>query len=146
MGTQRGTDRSEIRYSIISSPDFYFNKMTNTDNVIKKEKISLPSVLIFTGSILIQILGVSLWPLTNGFTELLPTLACVLAQLTGNFMFCRLLYKGVPLSFLIPLGSAIMPLVVSTIGVLVYGESVSVLKIVLLVIACSLIALSGRMR
>lgn len=120
--------------------------MTNTDNVIKKEKISLPSVLIFTGSILIQILGVSLWPLTNGFTELLPTLACVLAQLTGNFMFCRLLYKGVPLSFLIPLGSAIMPLVVSTIGVLVYGESVSVLKIVLLVIACSLIALSGRMR
>lgn len=146
MGTQRETDRSEIRYSIISSLDFYFNKMTNTDNVIKKEKISLPSVLIFTGSILIQILGVSLWPLTNGFTELLPTLACVLAQLTGNFMFCRLLYKGVPLSFLIPLGSAIMPLVVSTIGVLVYGESVSVLKIVLLVIACSLIALSGRMK
>lgn len=120
--------------------------MTNIDNAIKQGKISLSSALIFIGSILFQIAGISLWPLTNGFTEFLPTLGAIAGQLIGNFMFCRLLYKGVSLSLLVPLGSAAIPLVVSTIGILVYGESVSVLKIVLLISACSLIAFAGKMK
>lgn len=57
-----------------------------------------------------------------------------------------MLYKGVALSFLIPLGSAVMPLVVSMLGIFVYGESVSVLKIMLLVVACALIGIAGKMK
>lgn len=120
--------------------------MENTNQINQSEKISLTSALIFVGSILIQIIGISLWPLTNGFTVVLPVIAAIAAQLIGNFMLCRLLYKGVTLSFLIPLSSAAVPLVVSAIGVLYYGETVSTLKIILLISACSLIALAGRMK
>jgi multidrug transporter EmrE-like cation transporter len=123
-----------------------YNLMETTTQPIQPEKIALSSVLIFAGSILIQIAGISLWPLTNGFTIIWPTLAAIAAQLIGNFMFCRLLYKGVSLSFLIPLGSAAIPLVVSAIGFTLYGESVSILKVILLVGACSLIGFAGRMK
>lgn len=85
-------------------------------------------------------------PLTTGYTKFWPTLASILTLLLGSLLFCRMLYKGVALSFLIPLGSAVMPLVVSMLGIFVYGESVSVLKIMLLVVACALIGIAGKMK
>lgn len=60
--------------------------------------------------------------------------------------FCRMLYKGVALSFLIPLGSAVIPLVVSMLGIFVYEESISALKITLLIVACALIGIAGKMK
>lgn len=39
-----------------------------------------------------------------------------------------------------------MPLVVSMLGIFVYGESVSALKITLLVVACALIGIAGKMK
>jgi len=120
--------------------------MENTNQAIKTKKISSVSALIFIGSILIQILGISLWPLTRGFTELWPTLASIAAQLIGNFMLCRLIYKGVPLSVLLPLASAAIPLTASAVGIIFYGESASILKVILLISACMLIALAGRMK
>lgn len=55
-----------------------------------------------------------------------------------------MLYKGVALSFLIPLGSAVIPLVVSMLGIFVYEESISALKITLLIVACALIGIAGK--
>jgi small multidrug resistance pump len=117
--------------------------MTNTDNVIKKEKISLPSVLIFTGSILIQILGVSLWPLTKGFTKVLPTIIVCVAQIIGLWLFNRVIVSGVELSLLVPFAAATFPLVLVLIGIFIYKEKASLLKIFTLIGACVLIAVAN---
>ena len=96
--------------------------------------------------IVLQIVGMSLFPLTAGYTKFWPTLASILALLLGSSLFCRMLYKGVALSFLIPLGSAVIPLVVSMLGIFVYEESISALKITLLIVACALIGIAGKMK
>lgn len=114
---------------------------------IEHQKTASPTtVLLFSGAIVLQIVGMSLFPLTTGYTKFWPTLASILTLLLGSLLFCQMLYKGVALSFLIPLGSAVMPLVVSMLGIFVYGESVSALKITLLVVACALIGIAGKMK
>lgn len=117
--------------------------MTQTEH---KERISLVTVFLFTGAILLQIVGMALFPLTAGYTNFWPTIASVLSLLLGSLLFCRMLYKGVKLSFLIPLGSAVMPLAVSGLGIIIYGESVSMLKVTLLVVACILIGIAGKIK
>lgn len=117
--------------------------MTQIEN---KETVSPVTILLFTGAILLQIIGMALFPLTAGYTTFWPTIASVLSLLLGSLLFCRMLYKGVKLSLLIPLGSAVMPLAVSGLGMIVYGESVSVWKVSLLVVACILIGVAGRMK
>lgn len=102
--------------------------------------------IAFSGAIVLQIVGMSLFPLTAGYTKFWPTLASILALLLGSSLFCRMLYKGVALSFLIPLGSAVIPLVVSMLGIFVYEESISALKITLLIVACALIGIAGKMK
>ena len=109
---------------------------------IEHQKTASPTtVLLFSGAIVLQIVGMSLFPLTAGYTKFWPTLASILALLLGSSLFCRMLYKGVALSFLIPLGSAVIPLVVSMLGIFVYEESISALKITLLIVACALIGI-----
>ena len=113
---------------------------------IEHQKTASPTtVLLFSGAIVLQIVGMSLFPLTAGYTKFWPTLASILALLLGSSLFCRMLYKGVALSFLIPLGSVI-PLVVSMLGIFVYEESISALKITLLIVACALIGIAGKMK
>lgn len=113
---------------------------------IEHQKTASPTtVLLFSGAIVLQIVGMFLFPLTTGYTKFWPTLASILTLLLGSLLFCRMLYKGVALSFLIPLGSAVIPLVVS-MRIFVYGESVSALKITLLVVACALIGIAGKMK
>lgn len=58
----------------------------------------------------------------------------------------RLTASGVPLSILIPFTSALVPLAVSTVGVLVYGEPASLLRVVLLLVACLLIGVASSLR
>ena len=114
---------------------------------IEHQKTASPTtVLLFSGAIVLQIVGMSLFPLTAGYTKFWPTLASILALLLGSSLFCRMLYKCVALSFLIPLGSAVIPLVVSMLGIFVYEESISALKITLLIVACALIGIAGKMK
>ena len=56
----------------------------------------------------------------------------------------RLVYSGMQLSILMPLAAAI-PLATIAVGVLVHGETASVQKIGLLVIACGLIGFAVRL-
>lgn len=57
---------------------------------IEHQKTASPTtVLLFSGAIVLQIVGMSLFPLTAGYTKFWPTLASILALLLGSSLFCR---------------------------------------------------------
>jgi drug/metabolite transporter (DMT)-like permease len=55
----------------------------------------------------------------------------------------RVAYSGVNLSVLAPMFSAIVPLAAITVGILVYGETVSPAKLGALVTACVLVGVAN---
>lgn len=102
--------------------------------------MSPATIALFAGSVIAQLMAISLLPRTEGFTKVLPTAACCALFLVGLGAMANLTRKGVELGVLIPMISAIIPLVTIFIGILFYGESASVLKVSLLMGACVLIA------
>lgn len=57
--------------------------MTQIEN---KETVSPVTILLFTGAILLQIIGMALFPLTAGYTNFWPTIASVLSLLLGSLL------------------------------------------------------------
>lgn len=105
-----------------------------------------PTVLLmFFGSIGFQVLGISLLPITKGFTQPLPSFFAASGFALGIFLLARVANTGVNLSTLIPLMSTLIPLCSVGIGVLVYGESASLLQIAMLVFACGLIGTASAL-
>jgi multidrug transporter EmrE-like cation transporter len=104
---------------------------------------SLIVALMFFGSIAAQIFGISMLPLTKGLTVPLPTLAAACGFLIGVGLLARLSHSGVNLSTLIPLMSTVIPLASIALGILIYGESVSITKLMMLVSACALIGFAS---
>jgi multidrug transporter EmrE-like cation transporter len=100
---------------------------------------------MFAASAVLQLIGLIMLPLTKGFTEPMPTLGAALSFLVGIGLLARLIHSGVNLSALIPLLAATVPLATIAFGVLVYGESASLLKITMLVSACGLIGFASAM-
>ena len=99
-----------------------------------------PSILMmFAVSIVFQIIGLSLLPVTKGVTVIIPSLGCGISFLVGLGMMARLNNSGINLNVLIPFMAAIIPICVIAVSVLVYGESASITKISLLVSACLVI-------
>ncbi|WP_316778571.1 hypothetical protein [Pedobacter antarcticus] len=109
------------------------------------ESISLTVILMFVASIIIQIIGQSLWPRTAGFRKLIPTVISCALQAIGLMLFARVLVSGVQLSMLVPFAGAIFPLVLVFIGIFIYREKASVLKIAMLFGACLLIGVANFM-
>jgi len=107
--------------------------------------LSISIVLIFVASVVFQLFGLVMLPLTKGFTEPMPTIGAAVGFLLGIGLLARLTNSGVNLSVLIPLLAAIVPLATIAFGILVYGEAASVLKIILLVSACILIGFASSM-
>lgn len=107
------------------------------------ESISLTVILMFVGSIIVQIIGQALWPKTNGFTNFAPTIISCLLQVVGLVLFARVIVSGVQLSFLVPFAGASFPLALVLIGLFVYKEKASVKKIGTLLTACLLIAFAN---
>ncbi|MDR1717025.1 MAG: hypothetical protein LBS20_14415 [Prevotella sp.] len=106
---------------------------------------SISSVIIFmfVGSIIVQIIGQAMWPLTKGFTKVLPTIIVCVAQIIGLWLFNRVIVSGVELSLLVPFAAATFPLVLVLIGIFIYKEKASLLKIFTLIGACVLIAVAN---
>ena len=100
---------------------------------------------MFVASIVFQLFGLILLPLTKGFTEPMPTVGAALGFEVGIGLLARLIHSGINLSVLIPLLAATVPLATIAFGVLVYGESASLLKITMLVSACILIGFASAM-
>jgi multidrug transporter EmrE-like cation transporter len=107
-------------------------------------QISLRDVVLFSGTLAGQLGAVTLLPRTAGFTAPGPTAACLFAFCFSIWAIARLLHAGANLSILIPILNAIVPVGAVAIGLLLYSESASSLKIALLLVACSLIGLAAR--
>ena len=105
-----------------------------------------PSMIALVAtSVICQVIGASLMPLTKGLTETLPTLGFAIAFALGLGIMARLINSGINLSALLPFMAAVVPLCAIAIGVLVYGESASALKISLLIFSCLTIGFASSM-
>jgi multidrug transporter EmrE-like cation transporter len=96
------------------------------------------------GMVFLQLVGVALLPRTQGFTQLGPTIAVLTVFALSYWILARIVHSGASLGILIPLLATIMPLATVAIGVVMYGESASVVKIGLLATACTLIGIASR--
>ena len=100
-------------------------------------------VLMFAVSIVFQVFGIAMLPLSKGLTQPMPTLGLAVGFLVGIGLMARLIYSGVSLSMLIPIMAATVPLASIVLGVVVYGEVASLPKIAMLVTACGLIGVAS---
>ena len=102
-------------------------------------------IITFTISLAAQVLGMAMLPLTQGLTRPVPTLIGALGFLIGLGLMARLLNNGVNLSMLIPLMSTAMPLASIAMGVFLFGDTLSVPKLAVLLAACGLIGFASKL-
>ncbi|RZO78570.1 MAG: hypothetical protein EVA63_10890 [Halieaceae bacterium] len=100
-------------------------------------------IAMLAASVVFQVIGLSLMPLTKGLTEIVPSIGCGLAFLAGTGLMARLLHSGINLGVLLPFVAAIVPLCAIAVGMLFYGESASLTKLSLLVSACLVIGFAS---
>jgi small multidrug resistance pump len=101
--------------------------------------ISMRVYVLFFASVGFQLLAMVLLPRTRGFTVPLPTFGCAALFVCGIWMIARMYQSGAKLGIMSPLLAAVIPLGVIAIGILLYNESVSPLRVGLLVGACAMI-------
>ena len=87
---------------------------------------------------------IAVLPRTDGFTKLGPTILCVCAFIMTTWSLAKLIQSGLQLSILMPVAAAVVPLAAIGVGVLTYGESASLSKIGLLIVACVLVRIAAR--
>ena len=105
-----------------------------------------PSIIALVAtSVVCQVIGASLMPMTKGLTEIIPTLGFAIAFAIGLSIMARLINNGINLSALLPFMAAVVPLCAIAVGVFVYGESASALKISLLIFSCLTIGFASSM-
>lgn len=102
-------------------------------------------LVIFAVSVILQVIGLSLLPMTQGFTIIAPSVGVVVAFGIAMGLLARVSHSGVDLSVLIPWLAAVTPIVMIAVGIIVYRESASPLKISLLVGACIIIGFASKM-
>jgi multidrug transporter EmrE-like cation transporter len=107
--------------------------------------VPLNYVLLFTAAMGSQIVSIGLLPRTHAFTNAIPTLLCITGFVLSLWMLSRLTQSGVNLSILVPLTSTVAPLASILIGILLYGEAASAVKIALLIAACGLVGVASKM-
>lgn len=99
----------------------------------------------FAVTVVGQILALALLPATRGFTAIGPTILCVALFVASLGVSARLVHGGVELSALTPIATVAIQLVVLAIGILVYGEAASGMKIGLLLCAAVMIGFATRL-
>jgi small multidrug resistance pump len=105
-----------------------------------------PSIIALVAtSVVCQVIGASLMPMTKGLTEIIPTLGFAIAFAIGLGIMARLINSGINLSALLPFMAAVVPLCAIAVGVFVYGESASTIKISLLIFSCLTIGFASSM-
>ncbi len=105
-----------------------------------------PSIVAgFAATILGQFLALALIPATRGFTAILPTAACISLFIVSLAISARLVFAGVELSLLTPIATVVLQILVLAVSILVYGESASPAKIMLLLVAALMIGAATRL-
>lgn len=106
--------------------------------------LSLSFAAFFIMAAVGQIAGIGLLPKTQGFTNIGYTLLALLMFTISFASMSRMLYSGVNLSSLVPILASIVPLSSIVVGVLLFGEIVTIPRACLLVIACCCVGLAAR--
>lgn len=105
--------------------------------------LSTASVALFLVTISSQMAAISLLPRTAGFTEPYWTIACLGLYAISMWCLAYMIHAGMPISVMIPILAAVVPLATIAIGILFYKEAASVLKILILCGACGMIGLAS---
>lgn len=106
--------------------------------------LSATVILTFLVVVIAQTIGISILPKTQGFTNIGYALGAAAAFILSLAAMARLIQSGVNLGILIPLMASTIPLASVVIGIFVYGESASLPKVGLLVVACILVGVASR--
>lgn len=108
--------------------------------------ITAGSVALFAFLIATQIVAVSLLPRTAAFTNVFWTVACLGVYAVSLWSLAYILYSGMPLSLMVPILSAIVPLASIAVAVIFYKEPASLLKVMLLCSACGIIGVASTVK
>lgn len=108
------------------------------------QAMSLPTLGLFFFSMLCQIAGITILPMTRGFQSPLWAVLCVASFALAMFAMARLIFAGATIGILLPLMAATVPLATMVLGIVLYGESASLVKIAALIGACGLIAVASQ--
>jgi small multidrug resistance pump len=106
---------------------------------------SIPVLAGFAATVMGQIGALALLPLTRGFTALGPTIACIALFVVSLGISARLVNSGVELSSLTPIATVAIQLFILFIGIAVYGEPASPIRIALLFAAALMIGVATRL-
>jgi multidrug transporter EmrE-like cation transporter len=109
-------------------------------------ELSFASTGLFLVLISSQMVAISLLPRTAGFTDLYWTVACLGLYAISMWCLAYMIHAGMPLSLMIPILAALVPLVAIGIGVVFYKEAASVFKIVILCGACGMIGVASLIK
>lgn len=90
-----------------------------------------------------QVGGSLLLGRTLGFTQVSWSIACIAVYAVSFWALATLIREGGPLSLIMPLLAAVVPLIVSLVAIVAMGESASYLRMGLLVFACVTIGVAG---
>jgi len=101
-------------------------------------------IVYFAISVAANLVAIGLLPITRGFSVLLPTVICLVSFLIAIAMLARLTHSGLNLGIMMPAYAAVVPLGTIAIGILVYGESASFLRVGLLGAACAFVGVANR--
>ncbi|NML93150.1 hypothetical protein [Novosphingobium olei] len=102
-------------------------------------------VTLFVVCALGQVGGSLMLGKTAGFTHPGWSAACALTYAVSLWALATLIREGGPLSLLMPILAATVPLVVILIAVFVQGEPASWPRLGLLTLACAVIGVSGTL-
>lgn len=108
--------------------------------------ISLGTLAIFGASMVLQLLMIAMLPLSRGYTKPIATLLTIASMNLAIYLFALLIQRGVQLSVLLPISSALIPIGAIALGVFVFGEPAPWLKIILLVSASILVGVASGLK
>lgn len=108
--------------------------------------VPVQTIVMFALIIITQIIGGIFLPRTDAMRNLPWTAACLGTYLFSFYLMTVVISRGMPLSLMLPLMAAIVPLAMVGVGVFMYGEPASLAKIGWLVAACCAIGVASAMK
>ena len=109
------------------------------------KSVTPAAALMFSGSVIFQILALGIMPMTKGLTQPMYTALWAVIFLIGVGLMARLVGGGADISAVLPLMAAVIPLCMIMIGIFFYGEKASMLKIGLLFSSCLMIGYASSL-
>lgn len=108
--------------------------------------LTLANIGLFLITVFAQIAGFAMLARTEGFSDPVWTSLCIAAGAISLWPLAYLIHHGAPLSGLVPILAATVPFVTIFVGLFLYGEAASTLKIVMLVLACGLVGFASSLK